>query len=147
MMLLKKQVIQKINFGFIWGILIVGFKILNIFLLLVLFILVAAYALDLIVNGLNLRHFKPELPSEFEDYYNTDKYKKSQQYLRDKTGFGMASHGVLIIAIIIFMLAGSFNWIDQTARTFHFNQVCTGLIFAGMLMLIAELVMIPFSAY
>ena len=120
---------------------------MNIFLLLVLFILIAACVLNLIVNGLNLRHCKPELPSEFEGYYNTDKYKKSQQYLRDKTGFGMASHGVLTVAMIIFILTGGFNWIDQIARAFHFGQICTGLIFAGMLMLIAELMMIPFSAY
>ena len=120
---------------------------MNIILLLVLFILVASCALDLFVNGLNLRHLTPDLPGEFEGWYDAEKYKKSQQYLKDNTGFGMAEHSVLTFASIIFILAGGFNWIDQAARFFHFGPVLTGLIFAGLFMLIAELMLIPFSAY
>ncbi len=120
---------------------------MNVFLLIVLFILVAVCALDIFVNWLNIRYLSTVLPGEFEGCYDADKYKRSQQYLKDKTSFGIVHNVTVTLLSIIFILAGGFNWIDQAARSFHFGSVLTGLMFAGMLVLISHVVLIPFSAY
>ena len=64
---------------------------MNIYLTVVLFIIIGDYVLNLVVEILNVRHISLDLPNEFQGYYDSDKYRKSQQYLKTKTYFGFVS--------------------------------------------------------
>ena len=120
---------------------------MNGFLLIILAVLIGAYLLDLIVDTLNVRHVTTVLPEEFEGYYDADKYKKSQRYLRENTRFGIISDTITTPITIAFILFGGFNIIDQFARGFNLGSVLTGLIFAGILLLALQILSIPFSIY
>lgn len=120
---------------------------MNFFLVIVLAILVGNYLLDLIVETLNVRHVRTDLPEEFEGYYDAEKYKKSQEYLRENTRFGMISDTIITPISIAFILFGGFNIVDQFARGFNLSSIPTGLIFAGMLLLASHILLIPFSIY
>jgi STE24 endopeptidase len=120
---------------------------MNGFLLIILAVLIGAYLLDLIVDTLNVRHVTTVLPEEFEGYYDADKYKKSQRYLRENTRFGIISDTVTTPVTIAFILFGGFNIVDQFARGFNLGSILTGLIFAGVLLLASQILSIPFSIY
>ena len=120
---------------------------MNPFLIFILVIIIGSYFLDVIVDSLNVRHVKTDLPQEFEGYYDGEKYKKSQEYLRENTRFGIISDTITTPIIIIFILAGGFNVIDRFARGFELSPIPTGLIFAGVLMLAYHIFHIPFSIY
>jgi len=120
---------------------------MNGFLLIILAVLIGAYLLDLIVDTLNVRHVTTVLPEEFEGYYDADKYKKSQMYLRENTRFGIISDTVTTPITIAFILFGGFNTVDQFARGFNLGSILTGLIFAGVLLLASQILSIPFSIY
>jgi STE24 endopeptidase len=118
----------------------------NIYLIIIITIIVADYILDLIVENLNIRHSASELPEEFAGYYDAEKYKKSQDYLKERTGFSLIETAVFKSIVLVFILSGGFNIIDQYARSFGQGSILTGLIFAGILMLGSSLIGIPFSA-
>ena len=120
---------------------------MNYFLIIILGVLIGTYLLDVVVDILNTRHVKTELPEEFRDCYDADKYKKSQEYLRENTRFGIVSDSIMTPITIVFILFGGFNFVDQFARSFHLGSILTGLIFAGVLMLASQILMIPFSIY
>ena len=120
---------------------------MNYFLIIILGVLIGTYVLDLIVDTLNVRHVKTDLPEEFRDCYDADKYKKSQEYLRENTRFGIVSDSIMTPITIAFILFGGFNFVDQFARSFHLGSILTGLIFAGVLMLASQILLIPFSIY
>jgi STE24 endopeptidase len=120
---------------------------MNYFLLIILAVLIGTYFLDLIVDSLNVRHVKTSLPKEFEGYYDTDKYKKSQEYLRENTRFGIISDTITTPITIAFILLGGFNTVDQFARGFNLGSILTGLIFTGVLLLALQILLIPFSIY
>jgi len=120
---------------------------MNYFLIFILVILIGSYFLDMIVESLNVRHVKTDLPREFEGYYDGEKYRKSQEYLRENTRFGMISDTITTPIIIIFILVGGFNAVDRFARSFEMGPIPTGLIFAGVLMLAYHIFHIPFSIY
>lgn len=120
---------------------------MNYFLVFILIILIGSYFLDFIVESLNVRHVKTDLPREFEGYYDGEKYRKSQEYLRENTRFGMISDTITTPIIIIFILAGGFNAVDRFARSFEMSPIPTGLIFAGLLILAYHIFHIPFSIY
>ncbi len=120
---------------------------MNPFLLFILAILIGSYFLDVVVESLNVRYVKTDLPREFEGYYDGEKYKKSQEYLKENTRFGMISDTITTPIIIIFILFGGFNAVDRFARSFELSPIPTGLIFAGVLMLAYHIFHIPFSIY
>jgi STE24 endopeptidase len=109
--------------------------------------LIGSYFLDLIVETLNLKNIKPELPGEFEGYYDSEKYRKSQEYMKENTRFGLISSTILTPITIAFIIFGGFNMIDRLARSFELGSIFTGLVFTGILMLASQIIHIPFSIY
>ena len=120
---------------------------MNLYLFIILFILIGHYILDLIVDTLNVRHIETVLPREFDGYYDTEKYKKSQEYLKENTRFGIIGESINTPVIIAFILLGGFNIVDRFARSFGLEPITTGLIFAGVLLAAFYIFNIPFSIY
>jgi len=106
---------------------------MNIYLIVILAILIGNYILDLIIEALNLRSIKKELPGEFEGFYDSAKYKKSQEYLKDNTYFKLIQAAIITAVVVFLILSGGFNFIDKIARGFNFGIIPTGLIFSGIL--------------
>lgn len=120
---------------------------MNIYLMIILFILIGNYLLDIVLETLNVRHVKTELPKEFVGYYDAEKYKKAQNYLKENTRFGIITDTITTPILLVFILIGGFNFVDQIARNFQFGSILTGLIFAGILMFASQIISIPFSIY
>jgi len=120
---------------------------MNLYLILILAILIGSYLLDLIVDTLNLRHMKTDLPEEFQGYYDPAKYEKSQEYLRENTRFGILTDTVTTSVTVAFILSGGFNWVDQLVRRADLDPILTGLIFFGILVLAYQILHLPFSIY
>ncbi|RLI44796.1 M48 family peptidase [Candidatus Bathyarchaeota archaeon] len=120
---------------------------MNAYLIIILVIIVGDYLLDIVVDMLNVKHIKTDLPGEFEGYYDAAKYKKSQNYLKENTRFGIIVDSITTPITVAFILIGGFNYIDQIARGFQFSAIPTGLIFAGILILASQILSIPFSIY
>jgi len=120
---------------------------MNIYLIVILSILIGSYILNLIVELLNISAVKTALPQEFESWYDADKYKKSQNYLRENTYFKLIQGAIFTFIILFLILSGGFNFADQLARGFGFGEIVTGLIFAGILFFGFQIIEIPFSIY
>ena len=120
---------------------------MNAFLIIILFILVGDYVLGLVVDVLNVKHLKTELPGAFSGYYDGEKYRKSQQYLKENTRFELITGSISTPAVIAFILLGGFNWVDQWSRSFHWGPIVTGLIFAAILLFGSQILSLPFSIY
>ncbi|MBT3258798.1 MAG: M48 family metallopeptidase [Deltaproteobacteria bacterium] len=120
---------------------------MNAFLIIILFILVGDYVLGLVVDVLNVKHLKTDLPGAFSGYYDGEKYRKSQQYLKENTRFELITGSISTPAVIAFILLGGFNWVDQWSRSFHWGPIVTGLIFAAILLFGSQILSLPFSIY
>ena len=120
---------------------------MNTYLAVILIILIGEYFFNLIVEILNLKNIKTNLPHEFTDLYDSEKYEKSQRYLKETTRFGLSTDTLMTFLTIAFILAGGFNIVDRFSRNFGFGDIVTGLIFAAIIILIMQVINIPFSAY
>ena len=120
---------------------------MNGYLLFILSILLVSYLIELTVALLNLRSLSPMLPDEFAGVYDREQYARSQEYTRVNTRFSLIQSTVGLLALLVFILAGGFNLIDSVARGFDFSPIPTGLLFTGMLAMLASLLNLPFSAY
>ncbi|MDI6767901.1 MAG: M48 family metallopeptidase [Bacteroidota bacterium] len=120
---------------------------MNIFGIIILTALLFEYILNIIADVLNLRTLSTGLPKEFDRVYDSDSYKKSQDYTRTRTKFGIIESTFSIIVTLIFWFAGGFNYLDQIVRNWNFASIWTGLFYIGILVLMRSILSLPFSIY
>jgi STE24 endopeptidase len=120
---------------------------LNIYTFLILSFLIAVYAVGTIADLLNVKNISINVPKEFDEYFDGEKYAKAQKYLKVNTKVSLVSSTFFLIAQIVFIISGGFNYINTIAVSLGFGYILTGLIFTGILLLAFEILKIPFSAY
>ncbi|MAJ45058.1 MAG: peptidase M48 [Candidatus Marinimicrobia bacterium] len=120
---------------------------MNIYFLIIISAIVFEFLLSIVVNKLNLNALSPKLPEEFSDVYDKEKYAKSQDYTRENTKFSFFTSTFFTILTLLVILFGFFNHIDLFVRKFENNDIISGLLFYGILYIINDLIMTPFSLY
>jgi STE24 endopeptidase len=121
--------------------------IMNIFSLIILVALILEFVLELVANLLNLKALKLELPPTLEGVYNAEDYRKSQEYIRATTRFGLVGSTFTLFLLLAFWFSGGFNYFDQVIRAWGFVPVVSGLLYIGILLLAYGLLMLLFSIY
>ncbi len=116
---------------------------MNAYAVVVLAALVLGFCLDTLADVLNLRALRPELPPEFRDVYDAARYRRSQDYTRVRTRFGIAVAAADLVVLLGFWAAGGFPWLDAAVRTVGLGPVPTGLLFIGTLVLARTVLHLP----
>jgi STE24 endopeptidase len=122
-------------------------NLMNFYGLIILAALLLDYALNLVADLLNLKAIRRELPEEFQGVYDPEAYRKSQDYLRVKTRFGILTSTIGLIVLLAFWFFGGFNLLDQLVRSLGFGSILTGLAYIGLLILLRSLLSLPFRIY
>ncbi|MCI5222578.1 MAG: M48 family peptidase, partial [Candidatus Electrothrix sp. AR4] len=120
---------------------------MNPYLIFILTVLLSGYLLNLLVSFLEVRSLRPELPEEFSDLYDEEKYRRSQEYTKRISRFSEVQDTVTVLVTLIFILVGGFNKIDLLARSVGLGSINTGLLFTGALLLLSSIMSLPFSIY
>jgi len=105
------------------------------------------YILNLVADGLNLKHLRNILPKAFEGVYEPERYRKSQEYLKVNTQFGWVISTFNLSVMLIFWFAEGFPMLDKWVRSFELDPILTGLIYIAVLMLLKSVLALPFNAY
>jgi STE24 endopeptidase len=124
--------------------------VLAVFRMVAAFILcclIGYYLLDSVAEILNVRNLQDEVPPEFVGFYEPDRYRKSQQYLRAKTRFELVSAAFDLVCLLLFWGLGGFDRLDVWLRSLHQGPVVTGILYLGILAAARELLELPFEAY
>lgn len=120
---------------------------MNIYFIIIISAIVVEFLLSTIINKLNLDALNSELPQEFSDVYDKDKYAKSQNYTRSNTQFSFITSTFSTGLILIVIFFGYFNNIDIFVRNLGYGEIINGLIFFGILTLANDIITLPFSLY
>ena len=119
----------------------------NLYFWIILIAVIVIFLLDLVSEWLNLKALKPELPKEFGDVFDSDKYLQSQSYTRTTTRFGFLASTYGLVLFLTFWLIGGFNWLNSTICAWGFGEVTTGLLFFGILFVVNEILTLPFDLH
>ena len=121
--------------------------LMNPYLVFIILVITGSYLINLLVIILNLRAMDPQLPEEFRETFDNEKYSQSQNYTRETSRFELISSAITTVITIIFILAGGFNYVDNLARAVGMGSIYTGLIFSGILFILSTILNTPFSLY
>ncbi len=109
--------------------------------------LIVEYLLSTISSVLNMNSITSTIPDGFQEFYDDEKYSKSQEYLKDKTKLGLYSSTFSLILTLIVIHFGLFGFLDEFVRSNSTHYIISGLLFFGILFLINDILNIPFSLY
>lgn len=116
-------------------------------LVLLLVIVTFDYLLEQVLDYLNHRSKKEELPKEIAEFYDQEKYLKSLEYQKAQGSFTFftSAFSFLVSASIIYF--GGFGWLDSVLRTTIGNEIVLALIYFGVLFVASDLINMPFQLY
>jgi len=114
-------------------------------------IILIALLFDFVLNGLsdylNLTRLQEDLPEAFEDVYDPERYRKSQEYLKVNTRFGWMIAAFDLIVILVFWFGRGFPLLDEWVRSFGYGSILCGLMYIALLVVFKALLSLPFSIY
>jgi STE24 endopeptidase len=119
----------------------------QILLYLILGILTFDFVLEQVLDYLNLKHQKIDLPEELKGIYTEEEFKKAQEYFNANAKFGFLSSTLSFLLIITVILTGAFGWLDKQLSLKFQNPTVIALVFFGILFLVSDIINIPFSLY
>lgn len=119
----------------------------TIIFIAIVVIILFNFLFERLLDYLNLRNARTDLPVEAEGIYNAGRYKKSQEYFKTNLTFSIIVSTIQLIALLLVLFLGGFSLVDKFARTFTQNPILLALIFFGVTTLIIDLFGTIFSLY
>ena len=117
-----------------------------VFYIIIAFIILS-FVIDQVLDWLNAKHFDDPIPQELEDVYDTETYRKSQDYKKVNAKFSTLTSSLMLVITLLFFVLDGFAFVDQIARSISDNEIIVGLIFFGIIMLGSDILTTPFSYY
>src|SRR5262245_7662478 len=108
-------------------------------LLIIILISVVSYLADQILELINLRAQRDELPAEVASFYDAGKYQLAQAYHREQTRFGFITSAFSFGLGLLMLLFGGFGMLDAWLRTYFSNEIFLALAFFGSLALTMDI--------
>jgi len=119
----------------------------NILFYIIIAILLVQFTIETILEYLNAKRYTDVVPSELNDVFDKEEYRKSQEYKKTNYRFGMASSVFSLSLTLMFLIFGGFEWVDTIARSLSDNPILIALIFFGIIMIGNDIITTPFSYY
>ena len=117
-----------------------------VFYIIIAFIILS-FVIDQVLDWLNAKHFDDPIPQELADVYDTETYRKSQDYKKVNAKFSTLTSSLMLVITLLFFVLDGFAFVDQIARNISDNEIIVGLFFFGIIMLGSDILTTPFSYY
>lgn len=119
----------------------------QVILYIILTFITLDYVIERILEYLNLKAQKPELPRDFKNIYDEEKYKRSLAYNKELTRFSWITSTFSFILIWVILLTGFFGWLDAALRPSFEDPRWLALAFFGVIFIASDILGIPFQVY
>ncbi len=116
-------------------------------LLIILAISIISYAFDQVLDYINLKALRKDIPAEIEAFYNKEKYQKSLDYQQEQTRFSFITSAFSFLLSLGMLLLGGFGWVDSLLRPMMSHEITLALVFFGSIMIASDLLTLPFQWY
>ena len=110
-------------------------------------IIVISFIIGHFLDYLNARHFDDPIPTELNDVYDTESYRKSQDYKKANFKFSLLRGSFSFLLTLAFFFLDGFAYVDAFARHLSDNPILIAIIFFGIIMLGSDILTTPFSYY
>jgi STE24 endopeptidase len=119
----------------------------DLILTIIISITIVSYVTDQVLDYLNLKSQRTDIPKEVEAFYEKEKYLKSLAYHRELTKFSFLTSALSFLLSLVMLVTGGFGWLDSLLRPYLHGEITLALGFFAILMLASDLLTLPFQWY
>ncbi len=116
-------------------------------LVVILIISAASYIFDQLLDYLNLRAQRKDIPADIASFYDKTKYLQSLDYQKDQTRFSFLTSGFSFVLSFSMLFFGGFGWLDALLRPFFENDIVLALAFFSTIIVASDILTLPFQWY
>jgi STE24 endopeptidase len=114
---------------------------------LIIGIVSVSFVFDQVLDYVNLRAMRTDIPDEVASFYDREKYIKSQAYHKEIARFSFITSTFSFFLSMGMLWWGGFGWIDETLRSFSENPIVLALLFFAVLAVATDVLTLPFQGY
>lgn len=114
---------------------------------IILAIAIISYVFDQLLDYVNIKSMRRDIPDNVAEFYNRDRYMRSLDYHQELTRFSFISSGFSFIVMIVMLVSGGFGWLDDLLRGYIQQPVLLALVFFAILALASDVLSLPFQLY
>lgn len=116
-------------------------------LYIILTIVVISYVFDQLLDYINLKAQRADIPTEIESFYDKEKYLTSLAYHKELTNFSFLTSAFGFLLSALMLILGGFGWVDALLAPYIENEILLALAFFGVLMIASDTLTVPFQLY
>ena len=117
-----------------WLYLIIGLVIFN-------------YLFSTVLDFINGKNWRTEIPPVMKDYYDEDKYLKAKNYSKEKGKVSLISSSLSTLITLLFLIFNGYGWLDNFLSIYYDIPFLKSGIFFLVLFILSDFISIPFSCY
>ena len=117
-----------------WLYLIIGLVIFN-------------YLFSTVLDFINGKNWRTEIPPVMKDFYPEDKYLKAKNYSKEKGKVSLISSTLSTLITLLFLVYDGYGWLDNFISLYSDIQFLKSGIFFLLLFILSDFISIPFSCY
>lgn len=114
---------------------------------IILAIVIFGFFSDQILGYLNASWFNKPVPEVLKDVYDSQKYRKQQEYKLENYRFGILTSTFSFILICAMLIFNGFALADNLATQITDHFILKSLVFFAMLMFASDVLSTPFAVY
>ena len=116
-------------------------------LYIILAISIFSYVFEQVLDYLNLKAQRKDLPEDIAAFYDREKYYKSLNYHRERTKFGFITAAFSFSLSLLMLVFAGFGMLDTFLRHYLNNEIALALTFFAILILASDILTLPFQWY
>ena len=117
-----------------WLYLIIGLVIFN-------------YLFSTVLDFINGKNWRTEIPPVMKDFYPEDKYLKAKNYSKEKGKVSLISSTLSTLITLLFLVYDGYGWLDNFISLYYDIPFLKSGIFFLVLFILSDFISIPFSCY
>ena len=116
-------------------------------LIIILVIISFDFVFERILDFLNLKSQRDDIPESMRGFYDEEKYKKSQVYYKTSARFSFVTSTFGFVLSFALLAFGFFGWYDEILRSYIDNEILLALAFFGSLFVASDFLNTPFQIF
>ena len=116
-------------------------------LYLIIGLVVFNFLFSTVLEFINDKNWKDEIPPVMKEYYPKEKYLKAKNYSKEKGRISLFSTTISTIITILFLAFNGYGWLDGMISNYYNIPFLQSGLFFLTLFILSDFISIPFSCY
>ena len=116
-------------------------------LYIIISLVVFNYIFSTVLNFINNKYWKDEIPPIMQDYYKKDNYIKAKKYAKEKGQINLISRTLSTLITLLFLILKGYGYLNLLISNYYEIPFLQSSMFFLSLFVLSDLISIPFSCY